>query len=103
MIQESFITSNRLPSETGSSTRQKFRSISSLKILQSTIYVVALLGLIGITARETYQSLHHYLNVPTYTSMAIVRQEEVDFPSMTFCPLWDNYAFKKDVLKVSTP
>ena len=101
MIKDSFRTSNTLASKTDYSSWQRIGNISFLKLVHNTIYIAALLGLIGITIHETYQCFNRYLRVPTYTDMTIVYQEEADFPSVTFCPLWDNYAFKRDVLQVS--
>ena len=65
----------------------------------TAIYIVAFLGLFGITIEKTCRCFILYLKEPTYTDMVLVSQEEADFPSMTFCPMWNN-AFKKDILKV---
>ena len=54
------------------------------------------LGLLAFTIRETTLCVQRYFDFPKYTSFELVYQDEVDFPSLTFCPKEDDaYRFNK--------
>ena len=57
------------------------------------------LGLLAFTIRETTLCVQRYLDFPKYTSFELVYQDEVDFPSLTFCPKEDD-AYRPNKLEV---
>ena len=57
-------------------------------------------GLLYVTGLETYKCFKRLMESPTYTSFRLAAQKEVDFPSLTFCPITKE-AFKEDKLTVS--
>ena len=57
------------------------------------------LGLLAFTIRETTLCVQRYLDFPKYTSFELVYQDEVDFPSLTFCPKEDD-AYRANKLEV---
>ena len=62
--------------------------------------IIVFITLLVITLYEAYNCLQRYLEFPKYTSIKLVYQENVDFPSLTFCPIFDE-AVKVDVLAVN--
>ena len=59
-----------------------------------------ILGLMIITAHETYACVKRYMNGPKYTSNQLLDQFNAEFPSLTFCNQIYK-AYKSKVLKVS--
>ena len=56
-------------------------------------------GLLYVTGLETYKCFNRLMESPTYTSFRLAAQKEVDFPSLTFCPIVTE-ALKEDKLTV---
>ena len=58
------------------------------------------LGLLIITAHETYVCVKRFMDVPKYTSNKLSDQINAEFPSLTFCSQV-NMGYKSHVLEVS--
>ncbi len=74
--------------------------IQGLLSWENCINIVSFIGLLVITLYQGYFCIAHFLEYPTYTTFKLVNQNEVDFPSMTFCPDLKD-VFKVDVLEVN--
>ena len=61
--------------------------------------VVVFIALLVLTLFEANDCFQRYLQFPKYTSIKLVYQDQVDFPSLTFCPLFHE-GVKIDVLAV---
>ena len=64
-----------------------------------TVIVVVFIALLVVTLYEAYGCFQRYLEFPKYTSIKLLYQYQVDFPSLTFCPIFDEVV-KVDVLAV---
>ena len=67
---------------------------------QTAVNLAVFTGLLIVTGWETYKCFVRLMESPTYTSFRLAAQKEVDFPSLTFCPIVTE-AFKEDVLTVA--
>ena len=63
------------------------------------VVVVVFITLLVVTLYEAYGCFQRYLDFPKYTSIKLVYQDQVDFPSLTFCPIFHEVV-KVDVLAV---
>ena len=69
-------------------------------IIKTFLKVVGFLGLMIITAHETYACVKRFMDGPKYTSNQLTDQSNAEFPSLTFCnQIFMGY--KSKVLKVS--
>ena len=66
---------------------------------QKAINFAIFFGLLFVTGLETYKCFDRLMKSPTYTSFRLAAQKEVDFPSLTFCPIVTE-ALKEDKLTV---
>ena len=71
-----------------------------LKLLQRSIYFVALLLLVLILLVQSYRCMVLFFADPTYFSQSIVNQNKVEFPSFTVCP--GSGGYKEALLQVIT-
>ena len=68
--------------------------------LKGAVNFVVFFGLLIITIHEAYSCFERFLSYPKYTSFRLVNQNEVEFPSLTFCPVVTE-SLKEEVLKVT--
>ena len=76
------------------------KSNTNRSIFKKCVEVIGFSGFLLITFNETYVCFKRYSDYPKYTSNHFLKQNEVDFPSFTFCNNGKD-AYKFDVLKVS--
>ena len=74
------------------------RTIFCWRLLQRSVYGLALVALVLILLIQTYQCVILYLSEPTYFSTEVLAQRKVAFPAMTVCP--EGGGYKEDVLQV---
>ena len=74
------------------------RKIRCMRICQKLIYGLGLFFLVLLLLIQTVQCLRKYFQEPTFISTEIVRQNQAEFPALTFCP--ETGAYKLDVLQV---
>ena len=79
-------------------TRRERRQVNLWRVLQRSVYALAVFILLVLTLIQTGRCLKLFLDEPTYFETSVKLQNEVEFPSITVCP--DDGGYKKDVLKV---
>ena len=81
---------------------EKKDHLPSAHLAVKTINIAFFLGFALITFREVYLCIEKYVSFPKYTTLKFVSQREVDFPSLSFCPIiLPKARFKQDALEVN--
>ena len=70
------------------------------KTFKQIVKLIGFLGLLIITAHETYVCFTRYFDYPKYTSNQLFDQSQVDFPSFTLCNNVHK-GYRVDLLEVS--
>ena len=63
------------------------------------ITLIAFLGLFILTIREVVICVTRFVEKPKFTSIQLLNQNDVNFPSLTFCPV-ANTGYKEEILQV---